>query len=169
MQESRAHLLAVRLDDLPEPLDDVRVGRAVLQPGVLLPVADVDRPEAADHELELALVEGPQQLGRYELVEALLEGEKLLLDAAHEAVIDVEPHVLFLVLLGHRDVLAAGLELVVLEDAEAAVLDHEGRVQHAVYAVLPGESELNVVRIDSCFLFVGWVSLGKIEMKFVHR
>ena len=43
----------------------------MLQPGVLLPVLRVDLAEAADDQLEFALVKGPQQVLRDQLVESL--------------------------------------------------------------------------------------------------
>ena len=42
LQEARAHLLRVLLDDAPEPLHHWRLGVAVLQPRVVPPISDVD-------------------------------------------------------------------------------------------------------------------------------
>ncbi len=64
---------------------------AYLEAGVGLPVGRVDLADAADEQLELALVERPQQVGRHQFVEALLQRQKLLLDAAHEPVRHVQP------------------------------------------------------------------------------
>ena len=46
LQEARAHLLRVVLDDAPEPLHHRRLRVAVLQPRVVLPVGDVDLADA---------------------------------------------------------------------------------------------------------------------------
>ena len=47
------------------------------------------------------------------------------------------PDILNLVLVGHGDVLAAGLEVVVCDAAEAVVLHTKGGVNHIVYVVVP--------------------------------
>ena len=46
LQEARAHLLRVILDDAPKPLHHWRLRVAVLQPRVVLPVGDVDLADA---------------------------------------------------------------------------------------------------------------------------
>lgn len=59
-----------------------------------------------------------------------LQGEKLLLDAAHEAIVDVQLDVLLLVALGDGDGGAVRLQLVHLQHAETVVLHAERRVDH---------------------------------------
>lgn len=51
LQQPGPALLIVRLHGLPEPLDDVGVRGAVLQPCVGLPVVDVDLTQATHYEL----------------------------------------------------------------------------------------------------------------------
>lgn len=72
LQQPGPALLIVRLHGLPEPLDDVGVGGAVLQPRVGLPVVDVDLTQATHYELQLFLVESLEQVLGDDLVEALL-------------------------------------------------------------------------------------------------
>ena len=52
LEESAPPLLVEGLHRLPEPLDDVAVGDAVLQPRVRLPVAKVDLPQTTDDQLQ---------------------------------------------------------------------------------------------------------------------
>lgn len=121
---------------LPEPLHNVAVRRAVLQPGVVPPVLHVHRAQTRHDQLQLTLVKGLEEVGRDELVEAFLQGVELLVDAHLEAPLHVEMHVLFLVLIGDRDVLAVGLEIVVGDAAEFVMFHAEGAVKHAFYVVL---------------------------------
>lgn len=51
LQQSSSALLIKRLHRLPEPLDNVAVGSAVLKTRVGLPVVDVDFAKAAHNEL----------------------------------------------------------------------------------------------------------------------
>lgn len=178
LQQACASLLVIRLHRLPEPLDHVAVGGAVLQPRVGLPVVDVDLAQTTHNQLrvtgragecdehwvgettakkhgsctsrvksycpshlQLLLVEGLEQVLGYDLVEAFLQRQELRLDAAEEAPVDVEAHVLLLGVLRDRHVLAVGLELVLDELAVCTVLHTEGVVQHARDVVVPGARE----------------------------
>lgn len=53
LQQPRAPLFVVRLHGAPEPLNNVAVGRAVLQAGVGLPVVNVYLPQATHYELDV--------------------------------------------------------------------------------------------------------------------
>ena len=53
--------------------------------GVLLPVVDINICDTANEQLELALVEDVDQVGRDELVEALHKGIELLIDTLLDA------------------------------------------------------------------------------------
>lgn len=53
LQQPSPPLLIVGLHGAPEPLDDVAVRGAVFQPGVDLPVVNVDLAQAADDKLEV--------------------------------------------------------------------------------------------------------------------
>ena len=57
---------------------------AVFEPRVSFPVYQVDCAKSPDHELQLPLVEGLEQVLRDEVVEAFLEGQELLLDPMHK-------------------------------------------------------------------------------------
>lgn len=135
LQQPRPHLLRVRLDRPPEPLHDRSFGRAMLQPRVRPPVRYIDRPDPANQQLELPFVERSQKGGRHELCKALLEGEELLLDAAHEPVVDVQTNVLPLIVLRDWNGGAARFKFVHLDNAKAVVLDREGGVQDSVDVV----------------------------------
>lgn len=110
-----------------------------------------------DDELQLSLVEGLQHALRDELVEPLLEGKELLLDAPAPAVVDVEADVLPLVLVGnllesiefaekvlftkgqnhpYGYFLAALLQLVGLHHAEGLVLHGKGRLHQVLNLVV---------------------------------
>ena len=52
LQQSRSLLLVELVDRAPEPLDDVRVVVAVLQPSVGLPIAHVDLAQTTDDQLQ---------------------------------------------------------------------------------------------------------------------
>lgn len=78
-----------------------------------------------------------------DLVEALLQGQELGLDASQEAPVDVEPHVLFLGVLGDGDALTVGLELVLDDLSVGVVFYAEGVVQHTCDVVVP-EARLNM-------------------------
>ena len=86
----------------PKVLDDlVRFGVPPVV-GVLLPVVDVDVGNAADQQLEFALVEYVNQVRRDELVEAGDEGVELVLDALLDAPFGDEAFEK-LVVKGHRE------------------------------------------------------------------
>ena len=57
---------------------------AVFEPGVGLPVLEVDLPEPPDHQFQLPLVEGLEEVLRDEVVESLLQRQKLLLNPMHK-------------------------------------------------------------------------------------
>jgi hypothetical protein len=63
----------------PEVLNHLVRLRVSSVVGMLLPVVDIDICDAADKQLELALVKDIDKLGRDELVEAAEEGGELLL------------------------------------------------------------------------------------------
>ena len=90
--EQTALLLRVQAADaLPKVLDDlVRLGVASVV-RVLLPVLDVNVGDAADEELQLALVKHRNQVRRDQLVEARDEGLELLLDPLLDAPFRDEP------------------------------------------------------------------------------
>lgn len=90
--EQTALLLRVpAADALPKVLDDlVRLGVASVV-RVLLPVLDVNVGDAADEELQLALVKHRNQVRRDQLVEARDEGLELLLDPLLDAPFRDEP------------------------------------------------------------------------------
>jgi hypothetical protein len=78
-------------DGLPEPDDDlVRLGVGAVV-GVAGPIVDVDLADAADEELELALVKDVDELLRDELVEARHERLELVLDPLLDAPLRDEP------------------------------------------------------------------------------
>jgi hypothetical protein len=66
-------------------LDHLVVLRVPAVVGVLLPVLDVDVGDAADEELELALVEDVDQVRGDELVEAGYKGVELFRDSLLDA------------------------------------------------------------------------------------
>ena len=88
--------------------------------------------------LQLFLVEGLEEVLGDDLVEALLQRQELRLDAAQEAPVDVETHILLLGVLADRHILAVGLQLVLDDLAIRAVLHAEGVVQHPRDVVVPG-------------------------------
>lgn len=68
-------------DDLPEILDNLILLLVATVVGVLLPVIDVDIGNTTDEQLQLALVEDIDKIGRNELVETGHESVELLLDS----------------------------------------------------------------------------------------
>jgi hypothetical protein len=85
LQETGFLLGVPAADALPEVLYDFVVLRVAAVVGVLLPVVDVDVGDAADEQLEFALVEDVDQVRGDELVEARDEGLELLFDALLDA------------------------------------------------------------------------------------
>lgn len=74
-----------------------------------------------------------------DLIEALLQSQELGLDASQKTPVDVEPHILFLCVLGNRDGLAIGLELMLDDLPIGIVLYAEGVVQHTSDVIVPAE------------------------------
>ncbi|TNN47973.1 hypothetical protein EYF80_041835 [Liparis tanakae] len=140
LQQPGPPLLVKRLHGFPEPLDDVAVQGAVLQAGVGLPVSDVDLSQAAHDELELFFIEGFEQVLRDDLVEAFLQRQKLSLDAVQETPAHIQPAGgMREDVLGDRDTLAVGLELVLDDFSVGIVLDTERVVQDAGDVIVPEE------------------------------
>lgn len=98
--------------------------------------------------LKLLLVESLQQVLGDDLVEALLQGQELGLDASQETPVDVEPDVLLLGVLGDGDALTVGLELMLDDLSVGVVFYTEGVVQHTCDVVVP-EARLTC---DSLFI-----------------
>lgn len=74
-----------------------------------------------------------------DLIEALLQSQELGLNASQETPVDVEPHVFFLGVLGDRDALAVGLELMLNDLSVGVVFYAEGVVQHTCDVIVPEE------------------------------
>lgn len=72
-----------------------------------------------------------------DLIEALLQSQKLGLDASQETPVDVEADVLFLGFLCDGDAFTVGLELVLDDLSVSVVLDTKGVVQHTCDVIVP--------------------------------
>jgi len=77
--------------NLPKVLHDGVVFGVAAVVSVPLPVVDIDVCDAADEQLELALVEDVDQICGDELVEALYKGVELLFHALLDAPLGDEP------------------------------------------------------------------------------
>jgi hypothetical protein len=126
-----------RSNGLPEPNDDlVRLGvRAVI--GVSSPVVHVDLSDTANEQLQLSLVKDVDELLRNELVEASHESLELILDPLLDPPNCDELDVFLLVLFGHVDVLASGLEVGRDNLAKLVVFHAEGIFNHIGNVVFP--------------------------------
>jgi hypothetical protein len=91
LQETRFLLGVPAANALPEVLDDFVVFSVATVIRVFLPVVHVDVGDTADEELEFALVEHVDEIGRDELVEAGNESLELLFDALLDPPLSDEP------------------------------------------------------------------------------
>lgn len=73
-----------------------------------------------------------------DLVEALLQSQKLGFYASQETPVYVKPHVLLLCVLGDGDAFPIGLELVLDDLSISIMLYTEGVVQHTCDVIIPG-------------------------------
>lgn len=107
--------------------------------------------QLTDDQFKLSFVKGLQVVQRNDLVEASLQRQELLLNAATVSVVDVQLDVLLLVVLSHRDLLSARLELVQADGAVGSVLDGKRRpVQNPLDVVAQDPLQRAVeVRIDA--------------------
>ena len=97
---------------LPKPFGNVCVRGAVLQSRVALPILHIHRSQSGHYQLQLLLIELFEEVWRYELLETFLDGHELLLDSNSEPPLDVEVDVFLLVVIGDRDILTVGFEIV---------------------------------------------------------
>ena len=88
LQESALLLGVPAADYLPEVLDDLVRLRVAAVIGMLLPVLDINIGNTTNQELELALVEDIDEIGRNKLIKAGDEGVELLFDALLDAPFD---------------------------------------------------------------------------------
>jgi hypothetical protein len=141
--------------------------------GVLLPVVDINICDTANEQLELALVEDVDQVGRDELVEALHKGVELFIDTLLNAPLCDKPgnkvsngdiaiaqgccdllDVFLLVLVRHFNIPAILLQ--VNDDllTKSLIIDREGRVDDVSDVVLHGPGE-GAVELSIDALHVG--------------
>jgi hypothetical protein len=153
LQETGLLLGVPATDALPEVLYDFVVLRVAAVVGVLLPVVDVDVGDAADEQLEFALVEDVDQVRGDELVEARDEGLELLFDALLDAPfgdesVVVSMRVTFLgglhlldifalVVVGHFNLLATGLQLDADGLTESLIVSRKGQFKCVSNVVVP--------------------------------
>ena len=88
LEQARLLFLVELAHDLPEPLDELVVLLAAPVVRVAFPVVDVDLAQAADQDLELALVKDCQRLLRDDLVDAFPQRRELLFDSPLEPPLD---------------------------------------------------------------------------------
>ena len=62
------------------------INKLYLETSIGLPVDSVDFANATDEQFQFTFVKWPQKCCGYELVEAFLQRQELLLDAAHKPV-----------------------------------------------------------------------------------
>jgi len=95
---------------------------------------------SADQEFQLPLIkDGDEGLGN-DLEETVSQRVKLFLDATHDPIMNGEIDVLVLVLFGHWDFGAAGLEVDGDEFTESIFGDREGLLQDVGDIILTGLS-----------------------------
>lgn len=131
LKQPGAHLGVELLDDFPEPVDDGRVGVDVLEAGVAAPVCGVEVGAAGEKGLQVAGGEGAQELRGDDVSQAALQREPLPLGAAREAVRDVQPHVVALVVVRDGLVGASRPQLHAPHCAERRTLHGECRVYYS--------------------------------------
>lgn len=111
MEEVAPHFLVERIDDFPEPNDDIVVWHVTFVSGVFPPIIDVNALFSTKDHLELTRIEYFQVGERNNLVKWRLE---LLDDRLYTfiaVVLDHEPHKLFLILIIDKFILSVGLQL----------------------------------------------------------
>ena len=83
-----------------------------------------------DNKLKFSFVERFEIVLRNDLIEAALKSKKLLFDSAAVAILNVQLHVVLLVVFSHLDLLASALQLVQADCTISCVLDcKSGAVQ----------------------------------------
>ena len=134
---------------LPERLDRRVVGEeAVPVDGASLEVVHVDLVlRAGDERLDLPVAEHAQPVEVDDVTQALAEGVGLGADLVVELVVGHEVDVLDPVLVGHRDLGAAGLEVLGLGGADLLGDDGEVEVQVLDVAVLGLVNEVRGVMV----------------------
>lgn len=148
LEQPQTALVVELFDGQPEPLNHgviVVITRSIF--GVLSPVGDVDFGRPRYDEFQLAGVEHGHEAGVDHLVEALDQGLGLVGHAPLEPPLEHALDVLLLVALGHGQVLAVGLELLLEHVAGHLLRDGEGEVQAHVGDVVLLEPEQGLVEL----------------------
>mmetsp|Transcript_34163 Transcript_34163/g.47568 ORF Transcript_34163/g.47568 Transcript_34163/m.47568 type:complete len:319 (+) Transcript_34163:452-1408(+) len=147
LHKIRLFLLGHIIDDLPEPLYQLRRRRYPLVLSVGLEVIHVDVREAAYEELELLFIEYREELGIYYLAKSLQKSIDLALDTLCQLLFRDELEVLILISICHLDVLAVVLQLVDDLLPEHRVLQGERHAQALAVNLVPADPlEAFVVR-----------------------
>mmetsp|Transcript_17729 Transcript_17729/g.28304 ORF Transcript_17729/g.28304 Transcript_17729/m.28304 type:complete len:314 (+) Transcript_17729:167-1108(+) len=147
LHKIRLFLLGHVVDDLPEPLDQLRRRRYPLVLRVGFEVVHVDVGEAAYEELKLLLVENREELWIYYLAKSFQKSIDLALDALCQLLFRDQLEVFLLVSVCDLDVLTVLLQLVDDLLPKHRVLQGERHAQAlAVDVVLADPFEALVVR-----------------------